>query len=168
LLSHRKAWHYIVKHSANDEVHTLVLESDSVINFPPHEFDASLLQTFDLFFWGAWEGHAQLFQSTQKNLDHGFIIGEPFIKSVYCTYGYSLNKKAAALLLKRTAKICYPVDQFKKFIQQDSLRLGAVKPEMISSNNIASSIHSRDLNNWQRRFYLAILDIKNKLICSFR
>jgi GR25 family glycosyltransferase involved in LPS biosynthesis len=167
LLSHRKAWQYIIKH-ADDNAHTLIIESDSVLKIDEKSIAAQNINNYDIFFWGAWEGHIQLFKSTKIKLNNGYTIGEPYIKTAYCTYGYSINKKAAKLLLQQTKKSSYPVDQFKKFIKQDTLKLGAVLPEMITTNNIPSSIRTNDLNSIRRRFFLKLLDLKNSIICYFK
>jgi GR25 family glycosyltransferase involved in LPS biosynthesis len=169
LLSHRRVWSMIVKESQNDQDHFLVFESDSMIVHPmflKNNF-AQLTRGKDMFFWGAWEGHMKLFKSSRKNVDEHYSVGEPFIKTAYCTYGYSLNKKAAALLLKRTNKISHPVDQFKYFFKQDELSLGGVLPEVIKGNQITSTIREKE-NQFFKKAFLAVLDLKNNIICSLR
>lgn len=169
LLSHRRVWSMIVREANNDEEHFLVFESDSIIDNPlfiKNNFP-SLTNDTDIFFWGAWEGHMKLFKSSRKAIDQDFTVGVPFIKTAYCTYGYSLNKKAAALLLKRTNKISHPVDQFKYFFRQDELRLGGVLPEIIKGNQITSTIREKE-NMFFKKAFLAVLDLKNNIICSLR
>lgn len=113
----------------------LVLESDSEIKLEEVLIAnfVRISKAYDLFFWGAWEGHMQVYRSTRKQLSPGIDFGNPFIKTVYCTYGYSLNKKAAAYLLRQTRKAAYPVDQFKRFIREGELRIGGVVPEVIAT-----------------------------------
>jgi GR25 family glycosyltransferase involved in LPS biosynthesis len=169
LLSHRRVWSMIVKQANNDQDHFLVFESDSMIAHPlflNNNF-ARLTKEKDMFFWGAWEGHMKLFKSSRKDVDGQFTVGIPFIKTAYCTYGYSLNKKAASLLLERTNKISHPVDQFKYFFKQDELRLGGVLPEVIKGNQITSTIREKE-NQFFKKAFLAVLDLKNNIICSLR
>lgn len=169
LLSHRRVWSMIVKQANNDQDHFLVFESDSLIANPlflKNHF-TTLTMDKDMFFWGAWEGHLKLFKSSRKNVDEKCTVGIPFIKTAYCTYGYSLNKKAASLLLERTNKISHPVDQFKYFFKQDELRLGGVLPEVIKGNQIASTIREKE-NQFFKKAFLAVLDLKNYIICSLR
>ena len=169
LLSHRRVWTKILSDAKNDQDHFLVFESDSMIAHPlflKNNFD-QLSAGKDMFFWGAWEGHLKLFKSSRKNVDEQFTVGIPFIKTAYCTYGYSLNKKAASLLLERTNKISHPVDQFKYFFKQDELILGGVLPEVIKGNQITSTIREKE-NQFFKKAFLAVLDLKNNIICSLR
>lgn len=169
LLSHRKVWTKILQEAKNDQDHFLVFESDSMIEEPQFLRDhfSSLTQTKDLFFWGAWEGHMKFFHSTQKAIENSHVVGEPFIKTIYCTYGYSLNRKAAKLLLNRTKKISHPVDQFKYFFSQQELALGGVLPEVITGNKINSTIRDKE-NALFKYLFLSVLDLKNNIICSLR
>ena len=169
LLSHRRVWAKILQEANNDQDHFLVFESDSIIEDPQflrNNFD-SLTKSKDLFFWGAWEGHMKFFQSSQKVIADNHVVGEPFIKTIYCTYGYSLNCKAAKLLLSRTRKISHPVDQFKYFFSQKELELGGVLPEVITGNKINSTIRDKE-NALFKQVFLSMLDLKNNIICSLR
>ena len=170
LLSHRLVWQQIVKSANNDKEHYLILESDSYIkDFEMlKNFDRELLEQYDLFFWGAWDGHMQLFKSSIKKLMGGYYLGTPFIKTIYCTYGYSLNKKTASLLLERTGKFNYPVDQYKRFMQQDDCSIGGIVPELISTTGAMSNIRGK--RKWEivNQLYLMLLDLKNYLICLFQ
>lgn len=171
LLSHRKAWRYIIENEPDKDTHYLILESDSHIN------DTSGLKNmfnqienkFDLFFWGAWEGNVSIYRSTQKLLQGSYKIGEPFMKSVYCTYGYSLNAIAAKILLKRTQKITYPVDLFKKFINRLDLRIGSVIPEIISNNkNFDSTVRKTSfIKKMKHILTIKIFSLRNNLITYF-
>ena len=171
LLSHRKAWRYIIENESDKDTHYLILESDSHIN------DTSSLKNifnqieknYDLFFWGAWEGNVSIFRSTQKFLQGHYKVGEPFMKSVYCTYGYSLNVLAAKILLKRTQKIAYPVDLFKKFINRLDLRIGAVFPEIISNNkNFDSTVRETSfIKKMKHIMTIKLFSLRNNLITYF-
>ena len=168
-MSHRLVWRRIVASDVHPDQHFLILESDSQLqNLKMLTNDYNKLTSEkDLFFWGAWEGHMQFFKSSVKQHHSSHKIGEPFIKTVYCTYGYSLNKKAADLLLRRTSKISYPVDQFKKFFTQEELRLGGILPEVITGNQSGSTIRKGESVLFKKAF-LMVLDLKNYLICSLR
>jgi glycosyl transferase family 25 len=170
LLSHRKVWRKIIESDREDNDMFLVLESDS--NFADIELLKEqftlMAQHFDLFFWGAWEGHMKLFNSSKKKLSGGFAYGTPYIKTVYCTYGYSLNKKAAAYLLRKTNKIRYPVDQFKKFVHENELRIGGVSPELINTTGRKKSYIQQNRNSVKEFFIWIVLDIKNSIICFFK
>ncbi|MES2372524.1 MAG: glycosyltransferase family 25 protein [Bacteroidota bacterium] len=169
LLSHRKIWQLIIRRATNDRESFLVLESDSrLCNLPLLEEQFGIIShTYDLFFWGAWDGHMQLLRSTRQKLGPEYSIGEPFIKTVYCTYGYSLNRKAAAYLLKRTRKVAHPVDQFKKFIEPGHLKIGGIIPELISTLKMDSNIRPQT-NGISDMVFRKILDIKNSFICFLR
>lgn len=170
LLSHRKVWRKIVESDHPQDSMFLVLESDSsftAIEVLKDQFHL-IGQAFDLFFWGAWEGHMKLLRSKQKKLAPGFIFGSPYIKTVYCTYGYSLNKKAAACLLQKTKKAAYPVDQFKKFVSEHELRIGGTSPELISTIGRKKSYIQQNRNSVKEFFVWLVLDIRNSIICYFR
>lgn len=169
LLSHREAWHRIITSDAPEHEHFMIFESDSIINdivFLTEQF-TNISYYYDLFFWGAWEGHMQLFRRSIKKWSPRYKVGTPFIKTVYCTYGYSINKKAARLLLERTKQPSYPVDQFKRFISQDEIRIGGIIPEVVCGNTMGSFI--RTPRSAVKEFlFRAILDIKNYIICLFK
>lgn len=169
LLSHRKAWQRILRDLDNDSEHALIFESDSKLLDPVTLSDKAALLTpqYDLFFWGAWEGHMKLFRSSSQQFSPTYQVGEPFIKTVYCSYGYSINRTAAKLLLKRTSKISYPVDQFKRFFKQKELRIGGILPEVVIGNTIGSTIRGKE-NLFLKRIFLASLDVKNAIICLFK
>ena len=132
ILSHRKIWAIIAKEKS--EEHFLVMESDSRISQKERLVDTTA-KKFDLFFWGAWNGYVSLKRSTVQN-----GIGEPLIKSVYGAYGYSLNSKAAKYLLKKTARVAYPVDMYKRFVDPAEISLGAIVPEVISTWRTSDSL----------------------------
>ncbi len=132
ILSHRKIWAQVAREKTKE--HFLVLESDSRI-LKPEFLNFETAQKYDLFFWGAWNGYASLKRSTVKN-----GVGEPLIKSVYGAYGYSLNSKAAAYLLKKTGQVAYPVDMYKRFVDPAEISLGAIVPEVISTWSTSDSL----------------------------
>lgn len=180
LLSNRAIWKRIVKEARNESEHFLILESDSVINDAAmlHQQYQQVQNDYDLFFWGAWLGHAQILRSTKKKIQlttphpspEGFstsyAIGMPFYKTICSGYGYSLNKKAAAYLLKRSNKIAYPVDEFKRYANPQDLRWGTIKPEIISQGKGTTTIgHSG--NPILEKIWISLLDIRNAVICFF-
>ena len=132
ILSHRKVWRIIAREGLDE--HCLVLESDSRI-LKPELLQSETAEKYGLFFWGAWNGYASLKKST---VQHG--VGEPLIKSVYGAYGYSLNAKAARYLLQKTARIAYPVDMYKRFVDPKEISLGAIVPEVISTWRTSDSL----------------------------
>ena len=167
LLSNRRVWREICKRAGNDQDHFLVLESDSRI------LDEGMLKNYfhkignyDIFFWGAWSGNMQLHRSTiHKENNH--TIGEPLLKTVYGAYGYSLNRKAAHLLLQRTGKISWPVDQYKRFFSRTELAVGGIVPEVVSHWDTDSTIGHAGVIQWQRTIKLKMLWVRNWLICLF-
>ncbi len=169
LLSHRAIWRKIAASDIDAATHCLVLESDSRLNNPDLlvNFDKGLITPYDLFFWGAWDGHMQIFKNGRMSINE-YQIGTPFLKSIYCTYGYSLNKQTAKFLLKRTGKFNYPVDQYKRFMQQNDLKIGGIVPELISTTGDASNIRTNRKWEWANQLYLRLLDFKNYLICYFK
>lgn len=173
LLSHRKAWRKIVTENISDEFY-LILESDSVINDLTKLLNIveNIVPVYSskafIFFFGAWLGHIKLCRSTTKALNEKYTIGEPFIKTVYCSYGYGLNLQAAQYLLQQTNKVAYPVDQFKRFVNPTSINILGVKPEIISANELGSYINQSSIQIWQRKLFMHLLDIKNNIICFFK
>jgi GR25 family glycosyltransferase involved in LPS biosynthesis len=173
LLGHRRILRQIVKVATNNEEHFLVLESDSKI------LDFTLLKTYfdpiskqyDLFFWGAWEGNAKIKRSKAQVLDGNYTIGEPLLHTIYCAYGYSINKPTAQYLLKQSAKISTPFDIFKQFIDPQKIKAGTIIKEVITTSDIGNQgSYIRKTNrkdNLKRAFYLLILNIKNSIQAYF-
>lgn len=169
LLSHRRIWQEICKRAVDETENYLVLESDSIL------LNISLLKNYfyksrswDIFFWGAWSGHMQLYRSSIQAKIDAYRIGEPYIRTIYGAYGYSLNRKAAHLLLKRTARIAYPVDQYKRFFTQNELKIGGVVPEVISYLDFPTTVGHEGVVMWKRKLLLRYLWIRNKVICFFK
>ncbi|MDP1844618.1 MAG: glycosyltransferase family 25 protein [Sediminibacterium sp.] len=177
LLSHRMVWRNIVANAdkdaandeANDEEYFLILESDSMVRDIAllHESAQVHLPQYDIFFFGAWLGNMQLFRSSKIKWGQ-YSIGVPFIKTVYCTYGYAVNKKAAAYLLKQTVQLAHPVDQFKYFVNSNALKMGGIMPELIAAGTLGTYINQNKLLNWQRALWMKLLYIKNYFICLLR
>jgi GR25 family glycosyltransferase involved in LPS biosynthesis len=192
LLTHRKIWQAIVNDKEQASLWKspkayLIVESDSVVNnktLIEAQFD-SIHQQYDLFFWGAFEGRVQLFRSTQKklqstavaseidnsngNANTSYVYGTPFIKSLYCTYGYSLNKKAAAYLLTVTKTFSYPVDVWKKNLAKTNLKIGAIRPELIAvQSGMVSRIQDRKPQVLKEWILYLLVEIKNRLIVFFK
>ena len=164
LLSHRNAWNTFLK---NEEQNALFLESDSnILNNTILKKNFNFVHNkFDIFFWGAFDGRIKLFTKSKFNIDENYIVGIPVINSLYCTYGYSLNKKAALYLLNQTNKVNYPVDFWKIRLYNSSLSIGGVYPELISTNPLFNSnIQSSKFNFFNNFFIKKIIDFKNELI----
>jgi len=173
LLGHRRILRQIVKAATNNEEHFLVLESDSKI------LDFNLLKTqfepiskqYDIFFWGAWEGNAKIKRSKVQVLDGKYTIGEPLLHTIYCAYGYSINKTTAQYLLKKTATISTPFDIFKQFLDPQKIKIGTITKEVITTSDIGNQgSYIRKTNrkdNLKRAFYLLILNIKNSIQAYF-
>ena len=168
LLGHRKIWKALLKREARENEHFLIMESDSIIN------DYTILENtfskytsnYDLFFWGAWNGNVSIKRSTILYKEKNKIIGEPIIGSVYCTYGYSINKKGASYLLKQTRKIAWPVDTFRFLVDPNTIKVGAISKELISTPiYLKSYIRNNSLvNSYIRQLITKILKIKQFII----
>ena len=171
LLSNRKIWRCIVSSSTNaDDDSFLILESDSVINDVSVLISNfhSLTRQYDLFFFGGWLGHIKLLNSTKRKLTNLFSVGEPYIKTICSGYGYALNKKTAKYLLKRTSKIAYPADEFKRYIEPGKLKIGAIVPELISQGESVTTIGHNASPSFFHATWMFILDIRNTIICTFK
>ena len=176
LLGHRRILRQIVKAATNNEEHFLVLESDSKI------LDFSLLEAYfepisnqyDLFFWGAWEGNAKIKRSKSIIIqgDHNkYRIGEPLLNTIYCAYGYSINKPTAEYLLKKTSKISTPYDIFKQFIDPEIIKIGTITHEIITTTDKdAKGSYIRKTNfihYFKKAILVLILNIRNTIRAYF-
>lgn len=170
LMTNRMIWRKIVQDAPTDEEPFLILESDSLINQPTllQKDFYTLAKQHDIFYFGGWLGHIQLFRSTRKKWGNRFWIGEPFIKTLCSGYGYSVNKTAAKLLLKKTAKVGYAFDEVRRYLNQNDLVLGAVVPEWISQKPGVSMIGKRPASWVSLKTWMAILYIRNYFICLFK
>jgi len=176
LLGHRRILRQIIKAASNNEEHFLVLESDSKI------LDFSLLETYfepiskqyDLFFWGAWEGNAKIKRSKTIIIQGGlnkYKVGEPLLNTIYCAYGYSINKPTAQYLLKQTSKVSTPYDIFKQFIDPEKIKLGTITHEIITTtdkDNVGSYIRKTNFIRYLKRALLMIiLNFRNNIRAYF-
>ena len=171
ILSHRKAWQEIVKQKDDSKTHYLILESDSKI----YDLEAinyiypTIDKRFDLFFWGAWNGHVSLKRSTISKDKSGYSIGEPLIKSLYGAYGYSINQQGAKHLLKNTGNIKHPVDLYKYYVNPNRISIGAVKPELIGTwLTTQSTIRPESLlDKLKRMLTIKIFHCRNQIRAYF-
>ena len=167
LMSHRNAWRALIN---SDYESALILESDSIINneIVLNEYFETVHEQFDLFFWGAFDGRMKIYKKGRYYIDKNIFIGKPVINSVYCTYGYSLNKKTASFLLKQTAEANYPVDFWKKRLKNANLIIGGVNPEIISPNpQFNSTVQSNKFNIYENIIVKQGIDCKNTILAFF-
>ena len=169
LLSHRKVWRKILNEVGNTSTHYLILESDAVLLDPDYfkqQFN-QLTKDVDLFLWGGYEGRIKLFQSTLLPPAAPYQIGEPFLKSMYCAYGYSLNKETARLFLKKTGKISYPVDHYKRYFYRGEIKIRSVLPEIITANKLDSNIPQAKARGILFKLFLQLIEWRNQLITKW-
>ena len=170
LLGHRRILRQIVKAATNNEEHFLVLESDSkILNFEllKNHFEP-ISKQYDFFFWGAWEGNAKVKRSKGQVIEGKYTIGEPLLHTIYCTYGYSLNKPTAQYLLKQSRIISTPFDIFKQFIDPSKIRLGTITKEIITTWNEGSYIRKNKFkDHLKRAMLLFVLNIRNSIQAYF-
>jgi GR25 family glycosyltransferase involved in LPS biosynthesis len=169
-MSHRSIWKKIVQ-SNNPHQHYLVLESDSKIN------DIQLIQQampiveagYDLFFFGAWNNHVSIKRSSSITHTNHYKIGTPLIRSVYGAYGYSLNIKAAKHLLAQSSKINYPVDLYKHYVDQATIKIGAIQPELISTWQTTDSTIRKEatIDRLKRIIIVKIFSLRNQILAYF-
>ena len=169
-MSHRSIWKKIVQEDKQDQ-HFLVLESDSKIN-AIHLIEQTMPmveKSYDLFFWGAWNNHVSIKRSTAVSINKKYSIGSPLIRSIYGAYGYSLNVKAAKHLLAKSSKINYPVDLYKHYVDQDEIKLGAMKPELISTWQTTDSTirKERPIDMLKRIIIIKIFSFRNQILAYF-
>lgn len=168
-MSHRKIWRIIEKLDPNK--HYLILESDSKLidSSTLKEQFALVEKMFDIFFWGAWNNHVSIQRSTVKQVNKSHRIGKPMIKSLYGTYGYSLNAKAAKYLLKQSKQINHPVDYYKCYVNPDEISMGAIQPEVVSTwQTTESSVRlERPLDKVKRIIIIKIFHLRNQILAYF-
>jgi GR25 family glycosyltransferase involved in LPS biosynthesis len=170
MMTNRWIWQQIVLKAINDTEHFLILESDSLIKEPRllNEDFIRLTKSYDLFYFGGWLGHIQLFRSTRIQWAERFWVGEPYINTLCSGYGYAINKKAAQLMLNRTKKIGYAFDEVRRYMRQDELKLGAVLPEWITQKPGESMIGQRPTFWLSDRIWRTLLDMRNYIVCYFK
>lgn len=177
LLGHRRILREIVKVATNNQEHFLILESDSkILNFSLLEtYFEPVSKQYDFFFWGAWEGNAKIKRSTssiiQDDKNTQYKIGEPLLNTIYCTYGYSINKPTAEYLLKKTSKISTPYDIFKQFIDPQKIKIGTILNEIITTSdkdNRGSYIRKTNFkHHFKKAILIFILNIRNSIRAYF-
>lgn len=173
VMSHRKAWQKVVAdNDLNSNQHYLILESDSkIINLEVlQEQIDKIKMNYDLFFWGAWTGHASIKKSTKIRINDKYSIGEPLINSIYGAYGYSLNPQTAKYLLSKTNKIKCQIDIFKEYINPNRVRIGTIVPEVITFwGDTESTI--RDPENFyqinKRKLIIKLFYCRNTIVSYF-
>jgi GR25 family glycosyltransferase involved in LPS biosynthesis len=168
-MSHRKIWRIIEKLDSNK--HYLILESDSkLMDTTTLKEQFSIVEkTYDIFFWGAWNNHVSIKRSTKKMVNHVYRIGTPMIKSLYGTYGYSLNPATAKYLLKQSKKINHPVDYYKCYVNPNEIRMGAIQPEVISTwQTTESNVRvDRPVDKIKRIIIIKIFHFRNQILAYF-
>jgi GR25 family glycosyltransferase involved in LPS biosynthesis len=168
LLSHRVIWRKFLKQSSHE--FCLILESDSKIedlNIIESKYEM-LHSQYDLFFWGAFDNRMKLLRSSKVNLNNQYQIGSPLINSLYCTYGYSINKTAALYLLENTKKFNFPVDYWKLRLNNTKLSIGGILPNLITTVSTFQSTISHSNQNIFAIFFDWIIDLKNNIISFFK
>lgn len=168
LLSHRKAWQYFL--NQNDDNECLILESDSLIVDPIlliQHFN-KVHSKFDLFFWGAFDGRMQLLKSSKERINSIYSLGNPLVNSLYCTYGYSINKVAAKCLLQQTRLFDYPIDYWKRRLKGGELTIGGVHPNLISTVGTFNSNIRTGSKKISTIVFDWVVDVKNVLISNLR
>jgi GR25 family glycosyltransferase involved in LPS biosynthesis len=170
-MSHRSIWKKIVQENNDPCQHFLVLESDSKINdiLLIEQTMPKVEESYDLFFWGAWNNHVSIKKSTAVAIDNKFKIGVPLIRSVYGAYGYSINVKAAKHLLKQSSKINYPVDLYKHYVNQAAIKTGAIQPELISTWQTTDSTIRKEaaIDRLKRIIIIKIFSLRNQILAYF-
>jgi len=168
LLSHRVIWRRFL--NQKDQDFCLILESDSQIDNLAiiQTQQASIKAQYDLFFWGAFDNRMKLLQSTKIHLDDSYQIGTPLVNSLYCTYGYQVNKIAAKFLLESTKKFNYPVDYWKLRLKHSPLRLGGILPNIITTVTSFKSTISHPNKNIFVLLFDTLINLKNSFISFFK
>ncbi len=164
LLSHRAAWESLLKNSADSG---LVLESDSMLINKDilQEYFTLMHQKYDLFFWGAFDGRIKIYNRDRLFIQENYYIGTPVINSLFCSYGYSINKKAANYLLLQTNHVNYPIDFWKYRLKNSNLKIGGVFPEIISTApQYKSTIQTNEFNIYNFKFINFLIDLKNTIL----
>jgi len=166
LLSHRKTWRNFL--DQNSAEYCLIIESDSyVVDIDQlNYYYTQHARSFDLFYFGAFDGRMKLFKSKTKQIDN-YQIGEPYINSLYCTYGYMINKKTAIYLLAATSKFDYPVDYWKRRLKNANLKIGGIVPNLITTNTTFTSTIAAKRSSFIQKLFDRVIDLKNNLITTF-
>lgn len=165
LLANRAIWKKIVALHPQEDEYFLIMESDSLVN------DHNLLLNqffkfvngYDLFFFGGWYGNIRLKRSTRKNFNETYSIGVPVYKTMCCCYGYAVNIKAVKELLHHTKQIGHPVDEFKKYLPEGLIKIGAIEPELISEKPGFTTIGHPTYDYFPMNLKMFLVHIRNKI-----
>jgi hypothetical protein len=106
----------------------------------------------------------KLLRSSKVYVKEQYEIGTPLINSLYCTYGYSINKNAAKYLLANTKRFSFPVDYWKLRLMNASLRVGGILPNVITTVPSFQSTISHSKPNIFDIIFDSIIDFKNNVI----
>lgn len=178
LMSHRRIWQKIVMEAKYESPalnsiaskHYLILESDSKLNDTEslQQLYPGIEKEYDLFFWGAWNNHVSIKRSTSRKYGK-FKIGEPMIRSVYGAYGYSLNALAAQKMLDSTSNIKYPVDLYKHYAHLDTIKIGAIQKELISTWQTTDSTirPESQFDKLRRKLKIRLFSFRNQIQAYF-
>ena len=168
LLSHRLIWRHFL--NQKDQDFCLIMESDSKIDNLSFILTQkeSISAQYDLFFWGAFDNRMKLLQSTKMRLTDQYQIGTPLVHSLYCTYGYSINKESAKFLLESTKKFNYPVDYWKLRLKDSSLRVGGILPNIITTVTSFKSTISYSNQSLLKILFDRMINFKNSIISFFK
>jgi GR25 family glycosyltransferase involved in LPS biosynthesis len=174
LLSHRRAWKSFLN---SDYTRALILESDSEIS--GKDMVCKIIEEFgeqyDILFLGSYHGRTKLKRSTAESFGLHHKIGSPLPNTLYCTYGYAINKNAARHLLQQTGKVSWPVDYWDKWLTDGcgnfEIRVAAVVPEVISTWAAPSTIQDiqvvKRAEKLPRRVRYFVGEIKNSIVGYF-
>ncbi|MDE3236509.1 MAG: glycosyltransferase family 25 protein [Bacteroidota bacterium] len=167
LLSHRRVWSIIKNMDVGNDVGFLILESDSRL----HDLDiltsyfSEVHKQYDIFFWGAFDGRMQLLRSKKQKIVKNYSVGKPLLNSVYCTYGYSINRKVAIFLFDQTKQVDYPCDYWKYRLSESGLSVGGISPCLVETDeSFGSMIQAENSFSFLYRLRDSIVDCKNKII----
>jgi GR25 family glycosyltransferase involved in LPS biosynthesis len=175
LLSHRKVWKQLKENNGR----FIILEDDIKIaeKIKLEELQNKIIEKTDvekIIFFGAFDGRVKIKKSTKFMIELGsnnYNIGVPYEKTLWCTYGYSINKKGAEILLKCTKlfKGTLAVDSFIKYIESNNLQatnILTVVPNVVFPRGNQSTIR-HNKNSRQIRFIEMIkkyiIDLRNEI-----
>lgn len=163
LLANRAIWREIAKER---EGWYLILESDSCVKAPELLVQETFIQDYDIFFYGGWYGKILLKRSSIRRYGN-YRFGDAVFKTISGCYGYAINVKAAKVLLKYTSTIAHPVDEFKRYLPENLLRIGAILPEVITELPSTSSIGHPDYENLRFKAKMLLVNLRNHLKAYF-
>jgi GR25 family glycosyltransferase involved in LPS biosynthesis len=104
----------------------------------------------------------------RNQLSDQYQVGTPLVHSLYCTYGYSVNKTAAKFLLESTKKFNYPVDYWKLRLKDSPLRVGGILPNIITTVSSFKSTISHPNQNIFVLLFDTTINLKNSIISFFK